>query len=127
MRQFNYQITQLPDYQMEASNLGSSLDTVENHPHSRLRFDQRILLLALAAGFPAALVALILLWTGDYQPKVQWTLSVVIIGVWAGCSSVSGIASCCHCRRCRTSWQRFAKAISRSAPAAPAATTRSAR
>ncbi len=51
-----------------------------------LRFDQRILLLALAAGLPAAVVALILLWTGDYTPKVQWTLTVLIVGVWAGCS-----------------------------------------
>src|SRR6187402_2250420 len=53
---------------------------------SRFRFDQRILLLALAAGFPAALVALILLWTGNYTPKVQWTLTVFIVGVWTGCS-----------------------------------------
>ena len=73
------------------SNAGAQLATalepdVENHPTSRFRFDQRILLLALAAGFPAALVSLILLWTGDYQPKVQWTLSVLIVGVWAGCS-----------------------------------------
>jgi len=55
-------------------------------PDSRLRFDQRILLLALAAGFPAALVALVLLWTGDYTPKVQWTLTVFLVGVWTGCS-----------------------------------------
>src|SRR4029453_18731987 len=46
----------------------------------------RILLLALAAGFPAALVALILPWTGDYTPKVQWTLTVFVVGVWTGCS-----------------------------------------
>ena len=45
-----------------------------------------ILLLALAAGFPAALVALILLWTGDYTSKVQWTLTVFVVGVWSGCS-----------------------------------------
>ena len=51
-----------------------------------LRFDQRILLLALAAGVPAALVALILLWTGDYTPKVQWTLTLFIVGAWTGCS-----------------------------------------
>lgn len=43
-------------------------------------------MLALVAGFPAALVALILLWTNDYTPKVQWTLTVLIVGVWAGCS-----------------------------------------
>jgi nitrogen fixation/metabolism regulation signal transduction histidine kinase len=52
----------------------------------RLRFDQRILLLALAAGFPAALVSLILLWTGDYTARVQWTLAVLIVGIWLGCS-----------------------------------------
>jgi two-component system, NtrC family, nitrogen regulation sensor histidine kinase NtrY len=54
--------------------------------HNRVRFDQRILLLALMAGLPAAVVALILLWTNDYTPKVQWTLTVFIVGVWAGCS-----------------------------------------
>src|SRR5207245_2571563 len=51
-----------------------------------LRIDHGILLLALAAGLPAALVALVLLWTGAYTPKVQWTLTVFIIGVWTGCS-----------------------------------------
>src|SRR4029453_11836589 len=68
------------------ASFAAALEPVENHPASRLRFDQRILLLALAAGFPAAIVALILLWTGNYTPRVQWTLSVLIIGVWPGCS-----------------------------------------
>jgi two-component system nitrogen regulation sensor histidine kinase NtrY len=64
----------------------SALDPTASRPDSRLRFDQRILLLALASGFPAALVALILLWTGDSTPKVQWTLTVFIVGVWTTCS-----------------------------------------
>src|SRR3989454_8071968 len=64
----------------------SALDAASSRSDSRLRFDQRILLLALASGFPAALVALLLLWTGDYTPKVQWTLTVFIVGVWTGCS-----------------------------------------
>src|SRR5437667_3680000 len=64
----------------------SALDPASSRPNSRLRFDQRILLLALAAGLPATLVALILLWTGSYTPKVQWTLTVLIVGVWTGCS-----------------------------------------
>src|SRR5438132_11585465 len=64
----------------------SALDAASGRPDARLRFDQRILLLALAAGFPATAVALILLWTGTYTPKVQWTLTVFIIGVWTGCS-----------------------------------------
>ena len=62
------------------------LDPASVRLRSRFRFDQRILLLALASGFPAALVALLLLWTGDYTPKVQWTLTVFIVGVWTGCS-----------------------------------------
>src|SRR4051812_30348909 len=64
----------------------SALDPTSSRSDSRLRFDQRILLLALASGFPAAVVALILLWTGDYTPKVQWTLTVFLVGVWTGCS-----------------------------------------
>jgi two-component system nitrogen regulation sensor histidine kinase NtrY len=45
----------------------------------------RILLLALAAGMPAVATSLIILWwLGDYSPKVQWTVSVVIVGAWWG-------------------------------------------
>jgi PAS domain S-box-containing protein len=68
------------------SDAADTLDSIDPPIDGRLRFDQRILLLALAAGLPAALVALILLWTGDYTPKVQWTLTVLIVGVWTGCS-----------------------------------------
>ena len=45
----------------------------------RLSHDRRILLMALASALPGALISLIFLWTGDYTPKVQWTLTVVII------------------------------------------------
>src|SRR5215469_15214955 len=44
----------------------------------------RILLLALAAGFPAVLTTMLILWLGNYQPKVQLTLTVVILGAWWG-------------------------------------------
>jgi two-component system nitrogen regulation sensor histidine kinase NtrY len=74
------------DLSAEAIISASAIDPASSKPDSRLRFDQRILLLALASGFPAALVALILLWTGDYTPKVQWTLTVFLVGVWTGCS-----------------------------------------
>ena len=74
------------DLSAEAMLESSAADAARSRPDSRLRFDQRILLLALAAGLPAALVALILLWTGTYTPKVQWTLTVFIVGVWTGCS-----------------------------------------
>ena len=44
--------------------------------------DLRLFLMALAAGFPAVLVSMIMLWTGDYTAKVQWTLTVLIAGCW---------------------------------------------
>jgi PAS domain S-box-containing protein len=50
----------------------------------RLTHDQQVLFLALAAGLPGALTSLIILWTGDYTPKVQWTLTVVVLGCLLG-------------------------------------------
>jgi nitrogen fixation/metabolism regulation signal transduction histidine kinase len=35
--------------------------------------------MALASALPGALISLIFLWTGEYTPKVQWTLTVVIV------------------------------------------------
>ena len=56
-----------------------------HHPRdSRLSHDRRILLMALASALPGAAISLIFLWTGDYTPKVQWTLSVLIITVCLG-------------------------------------------
>lgn len=50
----------------------------------RLNYEQRVYLLAFLTGLPGALVALIILWAHDYTPKVQWTLTVLIIGFWWG-------------------------------------------
>jgi two-component system nitrogen regulation sensor histidine kinase NtrY len=50
----------------------------------RLVHEQRILLMALAAGFPAVLTCMLILWLGDYSSKVQWTLSVGLVGAWLG-------------------------------------------
>jgi two-component system nitrogen regulation sensor histidine kinase NtrY len=47
-----------------------------------LLYERRILFLALAAGLGSTLVALILLWTGPYSSKLQWTLTVVMIISW---------------------------------------------
>jgi nitrogen fixation/metabolism regulation signal transduction histidine kinase len=52
----------------------------------RLSHERRILLLATLAGLPAAVVALVLLWLGDFTPKVQWTLTVLIVSFWLGFS-----------------------------------------
>src|SRR4051812_13924223 len=45
----------------------------------------RVVLLAILAGLPGSLTALIMLWTADTGSlRVQWTLSVVILGAWMG-------------------------------------------
>src|SRR5579883_3517511 len=50
----------------------------------RLVHEQRILLIALVAGFPAVLTCVLMLWLGDYTAKVQWTLTVAVVGAWLG-------------------------------------------
>jgi two-component system nitrogen regulation sensor histidine kinase NtrY len=50
--------------------------------HAPLKFERRILWLALLAGLPGALCALLILWFGDYTPKTQWTLTVFVVGFW---------------------------------------------
>lgn len=49
-----------------------------------LTHDRRVLLMALAAGLPGTAVTLALLWTGPYSPKVAWTLTLVVVGLWLG-------------------------------------------
>src|SRR5262249_36559635 len=47
-------------------------------------YDRRIWILAFLTGFPGALVALSILWTGNYTSKVVWTLTVFIVSFWLG-------------------------------------------
>jgi nitrogen fixation/metabolism regulation signal transduction histidine kinase len=42
----------------------------------------RVFWLTLAGGCPAVALALGLLWTGDFATRTQWTLAVLIVGVW---------------------------------------------
>ncbi len=53
---------------------------------ARVSYEGRILLIALAAGLPGSIVSLVILWSGDYPAKVQWTLTLLILGVWLGCA-----------------------------------------
>jgi len=51
---------------------------------TRFYYERRIFLLAVLAGLPGSAVALIMLWTQNHDPKVQWTLTVLIAGCWFG-------------------------------------------
>ncbi|UCC48945.1 MAG: PAS domain-containing protein [Gemmatimonadota bacterium] len=50
----------------------------------KLRHEQRILAMTLLAGLPGTLVALIIIWTGDYHTKLQATISLLILSIWWG-------------------------------------------
>src|SRR4029077_16601713 len=50
----------------------------------RLTYERRIQLLALAAGLPGSLIAILLLWFGDYSSQTAWTLTTFIVLFWLG-------------------------------------------
>ncbi len=43
---------------------------------------RKIFWMAAAAGVPGSLTALVILWTGAYTAKVQWTLTLLIVVLW---------------------------------------------
>ena len=45
-------------------------------------FERRIFWLALLVGAPGLGAAMVLLWTGDYSMRVQWTLTILLVGFW---------------------------------------------
>ena len=54
----------------------------ERRRRRSLRYEQRIFGLALVTGLPAVAVALLLLWSGDFAPRTQWTVTIVLLLVW---------------------------------------------
>jgi nitrogen fixation/metabolism regulation signal transduction histidine kinase len=50
---------------------------------ARLAYEGKITWLTFAAAAPAIIIALVLLWFGDYAPKVQWTLTILVVGCMA--------------------------------------------
>ena len=49
-----------------------------------MRHGRRVLLLAFLTGLPGAGVALALLWTGGFAPRMEWTLTLLVLGLWWG-------------------------------------------
>jgi nitrogen fixation/metabolism regulation signal transduction histidine kinase len=48
-----------------------------------LTHDRRVLLLALGAGVPGTALGLVLLWSGDFSLRLQWTLTLLVVGLWS--------------------------------------------
>jgi len=49
-----------------------------------LAYERRIQILALAAGLPGSLIALLLLWLGPYSSQTAWTFTILILVCWLG-------------------------------------------
>ncbi len=49
-----------------------------------LSHDLQVLRLAFLTGLPGAVVALLLLWTGSYDGKLRWTLTLLVALGWLG-------------------------------------------
>jgi two-component system nitrogen regulation sensor histidine kinase NtrY len=48
--------------------------------------ERQILLLALLTGLPGTTAALVLLWRGSLTPRLQWTLTAILVVLWLGLS-----------------------------------------
>ena len=46
--------------------------------------ERQITTTAIVAVLPALVVALYLLWTGDFAPRTQWTVTLVVVTFWIG-------------------------------------------
>lgn len=53
-------------------------------PKLRVSFESRVLLFALAAGLPGAVIAFVLLIIEGYSAKVQWTFGLLVVLFWWG-------------------------------------------
>jgi len=66
------------------SNCGFPSDERTSKGRRRLSYENRLTWLALGAAVPGAVIALIILWSGDYSAKVQWTLTLLIVCCFLG-------------------------------------------
>lgn len=58
--------------------------TPRRRPPRRLTHERRVLLTTLLSGIPGTLLGMVLLWTGDFTSKTQWTLTVLVGCAWLG-------------------------------------------
>lgn len=60
------------------------IEPTKSNRKFRLSYERRIFALAVLAGLPGTIVALILLWTGSFTSQLQWTLTILIAILWLG-------------------------------------------
>jgi len=62
----------------------SSREIPRPTPTKRLSHENRILLLTLASGTGALILAMIFLWTGNFESDSRWSLTFLVVVVWLG-------------------------------------------
>ena len=53
---------------------------------SKPQHEQRVFWLTLVGGLPAVALGIVLLWTGGFAPRVQWTLGGIVVLAWIVCA-----------------------------------------
>lgn len=73
---------------MSTPQKGTSFSTLDPGVgrKTRLKFEKRVTLLSLAAGFPGVALCAFLLWYGGYSAQVQWTVDLLLTLLWLGIS-----------------------------------------
>src|ERR1017187_5056361 len=74
------------DSEAGGSRRPAAMTPSRNRRRRRMKYEGRIVIMAIMAGLPGSLVALIFLWLRDPTPqaRTQWTLTVLIVGLWLG-------------------------------------------
>jgi len=75
------------------SSTFSSLDPALKRG-GRLKFEKRVTVLALAAGFPAVVLCALLLWLDNYSGRLQWTIDLFLVLGWLSIPSTSKPPHC---------------------------------
>src|ERR1039457_2176290 len=74
------------DSEAAGSRRPAAMTPSRNRRRRRMKYEGRIVIMAIMAGLPGSLGALIFLWLPDPTPqaRTQWTLTVLIVGLWLG-------------------------------------------
>jgi two-component system nitrogen regulation sensor histidine kinase NtrY len=81
-------------YHSPVSAPGNPAKNTSTFPHldpalrkSKLKFEKRVTILALLAGFPGVALCALLLWLNNYSGRVQWTVDILLVLFWLGISA----------------------------------------